>query len=383
MTLKAGFFHVYPPHIGGPFRGLSEAVAAIEHHRASLAATSGAEASPARSPAAEASPAPSPAAESSLAPSPAAEPSLDPQPAVEVCLAPSAAEEASLDPQPAVEASLARPSAGEEAFLDPQPAVQACLTRPPAAEEASHAPPPPAVEASLSPSPAAEASSNPPTYDWRAEEREKGRQLKLYLSQLDPDECLRSVKATLAMWKNHPKKDNKPAEQPVMQSWIGRAAEQFKSTTTDPAILQARYRFERFMEEKETKKNGMKWMQKEALRAYENYKSADKNLEYELVMIHSQCLIYDTFSKSYHHYNFTMRTRRSRLKHWNYQQYFAESKSVEGKTQYFCIPLQPNEHGHCFGCRKVGVSLRHPENGGYEKGNSGSGFPFDTDESAD
>lgn len=84
---------------------------------------------------------------------------------------------------------------------------EASLARPPAAEEASLAPPPPAVEASLAPPPAAEASSNPPTYDWRAEEREKGRQLKLYLSQLDPDECLRSVKATLAMMKNHPKKN--------------------------------------------------------------------------------------------------------------------------------------------------------------------------------
>lgn len=126
-------------------------------------------------------------------------------------------------------------------------------------------------------------------------------------------------------------------------------------------------------------------MQKEVVRAFENYRSEagyDKNLEYELVMIHSQCLIYDTFSKSYHHYNFTMRTRQSRSKHWNYQQFFAEAKSMGGKTQYFCCPLQPSEHGHCFGCRKVGVSLRHPESGGYEKGNSGSGFPFDT-ESAD
>lgn len=157
------------------------------------------------------------------------------------------------------------------------------------------------------------------------------------------------------------------------------AREKLKPTTTDPAILEARYRFERLMEEKETRKNGMKWMQKEVLQAFENYKSADKNLEYELVMIHSQCLIYDTFSKSYHHYNFTMRRRQSRSKHWNYQQFFAEAKSVEGKTQYFCIPLQPSEHGHCFGCRKVGVSLRHPESGGYEKGNSGSGFPFETD----
>ncbi|KAM3329862.1 hypothetical protein ACQJBY_026719 [Aegilops geniculata] len=262
---------------------------------------------------------------------------------------------------------------------------EASLARPRAAEEASLAPPPPAVEVSLAPPPAAEASSSPLTYDWRAKEREKGRQLKLYLSQLDPDECLRSVKATLAMMKNHPKKDNKPAKQPVEKSLMASAREKLKPTTTDdPAILEACYRFERLMEEKEARKNGMKWMKKEVLRAFENYKSADKNLEYEVVMIHSQCLIYDTFSKSYHHYNFTMRTRQSRSKHWNYQQFFAEAKSVEGKTQYFCIPLQPSEHGHCFGCRKVGVSLRHPESGGYEKGNSGSGFPFDTDsESAD
>ncbi|KAE8816814.1 hypothetical protein D1007_05556 [Hordeum vulgare] len=280
MTLKAGFFHVYPPHIGGPFRGLSEAVAAIEHHRASLAATSGAEASPARSPAAEASPAPSPAAESSLAPSPAAEPSLDPQPAVEVCLAPSAAEEASLDPQPAVRLPLlARLLARRPSLIHSLLFRLALL----------------------------------------------GHLLPRRLPMLHRHLLLRP---------------------PFLRHLLLRLLLIHQLMTGEQ-------------------------------------RSERKNLEYELVMIHSQCLIYDTFSKSYHHYNFTMRTRQSRLKHWNYQQYFAESKSVEGKTQYFCIPLQPNEHGHCFGCRKVGVSLRHPENGGYEKGNSGSGFPFDTDESAD
>ena len=55
------------------------------------------------------------------------------------------------------------------------------------------------------------------------------------------------------------------------------AREKLKPTTTDdPGILEACYRFERLMEEKETIKNGMKWMKKEVLRAFENYKSADK-----------------------------------------------------------------------------------------------------------
>lgn len=63
-----------------------------------------------------------------------------------------------------------------EASLAPRPAAL-----PPAVEETSLAPPPPAVEASLAPPPAAEASSKPPTYDWREEQREKGRQAELYL----------------------------------------------------------------------------------------------------------------------------------------------------------------------------------------------------------
>lgn len=39
------------------------------------------------------------------------------------------------------------------------------------------------------------------------------------------------------------------------------AREKLKPTTTDPAILEARYRFERLMEEKETRK---KWNEMDA-----------------------------------------------------------------------------------------------------------------------
>ena len=43
--MKGGLFDVHSPHIGGPFQGLGEALAAVERHRASLARTPAAEAS--------------------------------------------------------------------------------------------------------------------------------------------------------------------------------------------------------------------------------------------------------------------------------------------------------------------------------------------------
>nr|XP_051191271.1 uncharacterized protein LOC127304705 [Lolium perenne] len=239
--------------------------------------------------------------------------------------------------------------------------------------------PAPATEATLAPAPAAEASSHPPPpheEDWMKEEREKGRALKLYLSQLDPDECLRSVQSTLAEMAKDSQMDTKSAKQAVEKRWMDTV------TTTDPDILKARYLFERLVEKRETIENGMKWMRKEVLQAFRSYISLagyNKNFEYDFVRLDFQCLIYGTLSKSYHHYNFTMRTRLSRSKPWTYQQFFAEVKPTENGTEYFCCPLQASEDGHCFGCRKVGISLRHPESGGYEKGHPGSGFTFDTD----
>ena len=50
--------------------------------------------------------------------------------------------------------------------------------------------------------------------------------------------------------------------------------EKLTTTTTDPDILKACYRFERLTEEKETIKNGMKWMRKEVLQAFESYRTS-------------------------------------------------------------------------------------------------------------
>ncbi|XP_047050880.1 uncharacterized protein LOC124656121 [Lolium rigidum] len=135
--------------------------------------------------------------------------------------------------------------------------------------------PAPAAEASLAPAPAAEASSYPPPADeeWMKEEREKGRALKLYLSQLDPDECLRSVQSTLVEMAKHSQMDTKSAKQAVEKRWMDTVTENLIPTTTDPDILKARYLFERLVEKRETIENGMKWMRKEVLQAFESYRS--------------------------------------------------------------------------------------------------------------
>ncbi|KAK1627800.1 hypothetical protein QYE76_002115 [Lolium multiflorum] len=221
------------------------------------------------------------------------------------------------------------------------PAAEASLAPAPVAE-ASLAPEP-AAEASLSPAPAAEE-------DWRKEEREKGLAVRLYLSQLDPEECFRSVHSTLA--KMYALEDTKSDEQPVKKSWMSTVIEELRPTTTDPDILKARYRIERLQEERETIENGMKWMRKEALQAFKSYISSagyNKNFEYDFVRLDFQCLIYGTFSKSYHHYNFTMRTRLSRSKPWTFQQFFAEVKPRENETKYFCCPLQSGEDEKVLG----------------------------------
>ncbi|GJN35517.1 hypothetical protein PR202_gb24302 [Eleusine coracana subsp. coracana] len=189
-------------------------------------------------------------------------------------------------------------------------------------------------------------------------------------------------------------RDTKPPE-PVMRDCTDDVLGSRKPSR-DPAVLEAADRFERIMAKKEAIKNGMKWMENEVLHAFESagYQllafqleepaKADTNIPldlsvsmYEFVNLDKQCLIYDPLSVSYHHYNFTMAKKSSR-KH--YELFFAEVKSTKEGKQYFCCPLQSCR---CFGCENVGIDLKHPTAGKYEKGNEHSGFLFDSDSGGD
>ncbi|TVU49038.1 hypothetical protein EJB05_00329, partial [Eragrostis curvula] len=163
--------------------------------------------------------------------------------------------------------------------------------------------------------------------------KERSQKMQLYMDQADPAACAARLKAIIE--KNRSAKSCKPS--------------------SDPAMLKAVDRYERIMAKREITENAMKWMQNEALHAFES--AGYQASLYEFVKIDQQCLINDTFSKSYHHYNFTMKKK--------------SSKKASRLS------------GDCFGCRKLGVDLRHPTSGNYEKGNEHSGFPFDSHSGGD
>ncbi|CAN6357068.1 unnamed protein product [Urochloa humidicola] len=225
--------------------------------------------------------------------------------------------------------------------------------------------------------------------EWRQKQKEKARKAKEFLDNLDPTVYLACMKDLTDALRNG--KRNPEPEIVVATS---------EPEDCDPDISEEIDRLERFLERRNTIRNGMKRMQNEALEAFEFYKASKsyQGPKYEFVKLDQQCLIYDNFSKSYHHYNFTMRKKssfylskkakrslkRPSTRGWDYQVFFAEVKSSEeGKQVIFCCPLQSGENGHCFGCQNVGIELRHPESGGYEEGHEDSGFPFDSDSGSD
>uniref|UniRef100_A0A0D3HG55 DUF3615 domain-containing protein n=1 Tax=Oryza barthii TaxID=65489 RepID=A0A0D3HG55_9ORYZ len=104
----------------------------------------------------------------------------------------------------------------------------------------------------------------------------------------------------------------------------------------------------------------LKWMRKEVIEAFETYSEANV-VDYELEDLSRQCLIFDDCGQPYHHYNFTMKSKRP-------------NSDLESSTN---CPDSDLESSHCHGCRNSGIDLKHPSNGGYEEGNADSGFSFD------
>ncbi|CAL4890930.1 unnamed protein product [Urochloa decumbens] len=220
--------------------------------------------------------------------------------------------------------------------------------------------------------------------DWRQEQKERNRKAKEFLDNLDPAvyiACMKDIADAIRSGKRNPEPENVAATS--------------EPEDCDPDISEEIDRIDRFIERWHAIRNGMKWMQSEVLEAFEFYKETNsyQGPKYEFVKLDRQCLIHDTLSKSYHHYNFTMRRKssfylskkekrclkRPSTRGWDYQLFFAEVKSAENGKQVICCPLQSDENGHCFGCQNAGIELRHPESGGYEEGHEDSGFLFDSD----
>lgn len=79
-------------------------------------------------------------------------------------------------------------------------------------------------------------------------------------------------------------------------------------------------------------------------------------VEYELEDISHQCLIFDDCAKSYHHYNFIMKSKGPDSYLEGSCRFFAEVEVVDGERHYFCCPLQPDDDGiyityiYCLSC---------------------------------
>jgi hypothetical protein len=107
----------------------------------------------------------------------------------------------------------------------------------------------------------------------------------------------------------------------------------------------------------------LKWMRKEVIEAFETYSEANV-VDYELEDLSRQCLIFDDCGQPYHHYNFTMKSKRpdsdlesstncpdsdlessTNLESCISRHYFAEVKLMDGKKHYFCCPLESFDNG--------------------------------------
>ncbi|CAL5073461.1 unnamed protein product [Urochloa decumbens] len=205
----------------------------------------------------------------------------------------------------------------------------------------------------------------PPSSDFEKEGREKMSRMMKLLLELEP------VDFTIIP---QPELHEDPAED------VCSSTDSLEPSACDPDILEAIELFERLEQEEEEIRNGMARMQHEVTKAFKIYLSTTetKDAKYKFQKLDYQCLIYDSFPKAYHHYNFTMKVKMPSEKCWNKRTYFAEVKSTENGKHYFCCPVQLTDNGPCFGCHNVGINLKHPESGGYEEGNVDSGFPFDT-----
>ncbi|KAK3133770.1 hypothetical protein QOZ80_6AG0540800 [Eleusine coracana subsp. coracana] len=216
-----------------------------------------------------------------------------------------------------------------------------------------------------------------PLEDYLKDAAEKARKMQKWLiGELDAADLFSPITS------KNPEPDDFPEED------IDFSLDDFEQEIydSDPDVLKVLQYLHGLEREEEIIRDGMMWMENDATKAFKAYlvsteTESMKGVKYEFHKLEYQCLIYDGPNK-YHHYNFTMKIKLRLKRRWEHKSFFAEVKYVANGKQYFCCPLKDTDDGHCYGCRKVGIKLIHPETGGYEEGYEGAGFPFDTLEGA-
>uniref|UniRef100_A0A8R7R642 DUF3615 domain-containing protein n=1 Tax=Triticum urartu TaxID=4572 RepID=A0A8R7R642_TRIUA len=130
-------------------------------------------------------------------------------------------------------------------------------------------------------------------------------------------------------------------------------------------------------------------MEKEVMKAFKKCiieREGLRGVEFELDELLHQCFSVETYDKTFHHYNFTVRMKKAGSDKWaSSTLYFAQVKEMYGQKFYFCYPLDPNEDGLCYACQNQGMNaLQHPAVPiGYVTGRPDAGCPFVDDDSDD
>uniref|UniRef100_A0A0D3G2N1 DUF3615 domain-containing protein n=2 Tax=Oryza TaxID=4527 RepID=A0A0D3G2N1_9ORYZ len=173
---------------------------------------------------------------------------------------------------------------------------------------------------------------------------------------------------------------NKPVEYCMSDEYIDLLDKKAKAFFSRVSPVKQRSR-------KETIANGLQYLTEEAFLAFRNYiaeKDAFEEVDYKFGEILHHCFSVMEYRKVYCHYNFTVEMKNKDEECWTSRLYFAETKLMHGVKYYFCTPLEATDDGCCNACKNQGVNeLKHPSEGGYEKGQSSTRcqyFDGDSDE---
>ncbi|WVZ61731.1 hypothetical protein U9M48_011559 [Paspalum notatum var. saurae] len=102
-----------------------------------------------------------------------------------------------------------------------------------------------------------------------------------------------------------------------------------------------------------------------------------KGILYEFDELQHQCFSVENYHKTFHHFNFTVKTKAHESDDWASMLFFAEVKEKLRQKIYFCSPLEPDENGHCYACKMQGMDdLRHPTIGVYDRGSPETTFRY-------